>query len=154
MLRHFLHTVKSLVNLTIALKTEGDGHNTNGENTHFLGYACNDWCGTCSCTTTHTGCDKGHTCSVTQHILDILDTLLSSSTSLFGLVTCSKTFLTQLQMNRDGRVVECLIVCITEYEGNVVDTFTIHVVDGITTSATDTNHLDDAVFFFGCSEIQ
>ncbi|CUQ41485.1 Uncharacterised protein [Segatella copri] len=27
-------------------------------------------------------------------------------------------------------------------------TFAIHVVDGISTATTNTNHLDDAIFFF------
>ena len=52
------------------------------------------------------------------------------------------------------RVVERLVVCVAEYERDIVDALTIHVVDGITTSATDTNHLNDTVFLLGCTEIQ
>ena len=35
-----------------------------------------------------------------------------------------------------------------------MDTFAIHVVDGIAATATNTNHLDDTVLFLGFTEIQ
>jgi hypothetical protein len=34
-----------------------------------------------------------------------------------------------------------------------MNAFTIHMVNGITTTATYTNHFDDAVLFLGLSEI-
>ena len=56
-------------------------------------------------------------------------------------------------MNGNRRVIQCLCVCVAEYEGHVVDTFAIHVVHSVTATATNTNHLDDAVLFFGLTEI-
>ena len=57
-------------------------------------------------------------------------------------------------MNGHWRVVECLVVCVAEYKRHIVDTLTIHVVDGIATTTSDANHLDDAVFLLRCSEVQ
>ncbi len=57
-------------------------------------------------------------------------------------------------MNGDGRIVKCLIVSIAEYEGHIVDTFTIHVVNGIAATASYTNHLDVAVLFCRLAEVE
>ena len=57
-------------------------------------------------------------------------------------------------MNRHGRIVEGLVVCIAQHECHVVNTFTIHVVDGVTTTTTDTNHFDDAMILLGGSEVE
>ena len=57
-------------------------------------------------------------------------------------------------MDGNRRVVESLIIRITKYEGYIVNTFTIHVVDSITATATDTNHLDDAIFFLGLAKVE
>ena len=70
---------------------------------------------------------------------------LGSLTSLCRTVSCSEAFLTQLQVDRNRRVVECLIICVTENEGYVVDTFTVHVINGVTATATYTDDLDDAI---------
>ena len=73
-----------------------------------------------------------------------------------GVQTCALpiSFLAQLQMDGDRRVVQRLIIGITQYEGNIVDAFAIHVVDGVATTSTNTNHLDDAIFFFGLAKVE
>ena len=57
-------------------------------------------------------------------------------------------------MNGYRRVVECLVVRVAEYERDIMNALTIHVVDSIATTTTDTNHLDDAVLLLRCSEVQ
>ena len=116
MLRHLLNTIQRLVNLAIALETEGDGDDTDGQDAHLLRDAGNDGGCTCTRTTTHTCGDKGHTGAVAKYLLDILQTLLSGSACLFGTVTGTQSFLTQLQMDGNRRIVECLIISVTQYE--------------------------------------
>jgi hypothetical protein len=57
-------------------------------------------------------------------------------------------------VDRHRRVVESLIISITEYEGNVVDSFTVHVIHGIATATTYTNDLDDAILFANFTEVE
>jgi hypothetical protein len=89
-----------------------------------------------------------------MHVFNIVNTLFGSGTSLFGLIAGTESLLTQLKMNGYRRVVECLVVGITEYKTHVVDTLTIHVVNGITATATDTDYFDDAILLFGLTEIE
>ena len=57
-------------------------------------------------------------------------------------------------MNGYGRIVECLVICVAQHEGYVVYALAIHVVDGIAATATNTNHLDDAVFLDGLAKVE
>ena len=82
---HLLDTVESLVDLTVALETEGNGDNTHGENT-----------------TSHTSRDKGHAGTIVKHVLDVFNTLFCCQTGFLGLVTSTESFLTQLQMHGNG----------------------------------------------------
>lgn len=52
-------------------------------------------------------------------------------------------------MHGHGGIVECLIIGVAKHECDIVDAFTIHVVDSIAAATTYTNHFDDAVFFSG-----
>ena len=102
MFRHLLYSIKSLVDLAVSFETERNGDDTYCQNTHFLGNTGYDGSGTSSCTTTHSGCDKGHTCSVIKHILNVVKTFLSCLASFFRLVSGSESFLAELQMHRHG----------------------------------------------------
>ena len=51
-------------------------------------------------------------------------------------------------------VVERLIVGVAEHEGNVVNAFAVHVVDGIATATANTDYLDNAACFVWFSEIE
>jgi hypothetical protein len=57
-------------------------------------------------------------------------------------------------MYRHGRIVEGLVVCVAQNECHIVNTFTIHVVDGVSTTTAYTNHFDDAMILFGGSEVE
>ena len=153
MLGHLFHTVECLVDLAGAFETEGNGDDTHGEDTHLLAHTGDDGSRTCSGSATHTGRDERHAGAVVEHVADILDALLSSLARPFGTVAGSESLTAELQMHGHGTVVECLVVGVAQYERYVVNTLTIHVVDGIAATSSHTNHLDDAVFFFGSPEV-
>ena len=98
MLVHLLDTVERLVNLTVTLETEGDGDDADGEDAHLLGHPGDDRCSTRARTATHAGCDESHAGAVVEHLLDILQALLSGSPCLLGPVAGTQSLLAQLQM--------------------------------------------------------
>ena len=151
---HLLHAVEGLINLTVSLKAERNSDDTNSEDTKLFGDTCDDWCCTSACATSHTSGNKGHTSTIVKHVSNVLDALFGSLTGLLWLISSTQAFLAQLQMNRHRRVVEGLIVGIAEYERHVVNTLTVHVIDGITATTADSDHLDNAVLLFGCAEIE
>ena len=153
-LRHLFYTIQCLVDLLRTFEAERNGYDTNGKDSEFLAHSCDDRRSTGSGTTTHSGSDESHLGAVVQHVLDLLQGFLGSLASLGRLVAGSQTFLAQLQMYRYWRIVECLIISVTQYEAYVVDAFTVHVVDSVATATTYTNHLDDAVFLFWLSKVQ
>ena len=111
MLTHLFYAIQSLINFPVAFKAEGDGDDTYGQDAEFLRNTGNDRGCTCSCTTTHTSRNEGHTGAIVQHTLDVFYALFCCLTGFLGLVTCTQTFLTQLQMNGYRRIVEA-IYCI------------------------------------------
>ena len=92
-LLHLFHTIESLIDLTIALETEGNSDDTNGKDAQLLRYSGNDGCSTCASTTSHTSGDEGHTGTIGKHSTNVLDALLSGQTSLFWFIACTKAFL-------------------------------------------------------------
>ena len=91
MLGHFLHAVQRLVNLLVALETEGDGDNADGEDVHLAGALCHD--GSCAGAgaASHSCGDEGHACAVGEELLDLLDGLEGSLASLLGFVAGAET---------------------------------------------------------------
>ena len=65
-LGHLLHAVEGLVNLLVALETEGDGDDAYGEDAHLLGDLGDDGCGTGAGAATHAGGDEGHAGAVAR----------------------------------------------------------------------------------------
>ena len=94
MLLHLLHTVEGLVDLTVALKAEGDSDDTDGEDAQFFGDAGDDGRCTRAGAAAHTGGDECHTGAVGEHSADVLDALFGGQTGLLGLVACAEAFLT------------------------------------------------------------
>ena len=107
---HLFHTVQCLVNLLGSLETEGDGDDAHGKNPQFLAHTCNDRCSTRTGSTAHPSGNKRHLRPVVQHVLDVFNGVFSSLARTFRPVSCTKSFLAQLEMNRHGRVVECLCI--------------------------------------------
>ena len=89
-----------------------------------------------------------------EHALDVVDALLGSSLSLGRTVAGTKSLMTQLQFDRHRRVVECLVIGVTNDEGHIVNAFAIHVVHCIAATAAHADDLDDAVLLLGNPEIE
>ena len=153
-LRHLLDTVQCLVNLAVALEAEGNGDDAYGEDAHLLRHAGNDGSGSGARAAAHAGSDEGHARAVVKEVLDVVQALFGSGSRLFGAVAGTKSFLAQLQVDGDGRVVQRLVVGITQYEGDIVDAFAVHVVDGIAATSTNAYHLDYAILFLGLAKVE
>ena len=154
MLRHLFHAVEGLVNLLLAFETEGDGDDTYSEDAQFFRHAGDDGSSTGAGATTHAGGDERHLRAVVEHALQRAFTLFGSGTRSLGLVACSQTFSTQLQVYRNGGVVERLTVGVAEHEGDIVDAFLVHVVHGVAATATHTDDFNDAVLFWQVFEFE
>ena len=50
-------------------------------------------------------------------------------------------------MHGHGRVVQCLAVGVAKHERDIVDALVIHVVDGVSATATHADDFDEAAFF-------
>ena len=153
MLSHLFHSIKSLVYLSVAFKSKRNGHNTNRKNVKLFGNTCYNRSSSCSCSSTHSSCDKSHFGSIAEHTAHILYALLCCLTGFLWFVSCPKSFLAKLQVNWNRRVIKSLVVCIAKHEGDIVDTLLIHMVDGVAASTTHTDDLDDTVFLIRLTEI-
>ena len=116
MLRHLFNAIKRLVNLAIALETEWYSDDTDGKDVKLLADAGNDRSSTSARTTTHSGSDKRHLRSVIEHATHVFNALFCCIASLLRFITGTETFLSQLQMNRYGRIVESLIISVAQHE--------------------------------------
>ena len=96
---------------------------------------------------THTGGDEHHLGAVVEHFADLIDALFSGLSGAFGTIAGAETFVSQLQAVGYGRVGQCFGVGVADHKVDIVHAGAVHVVDGVATTATHTNHLDD---FGGC----
>ena len=132
----------------LTFETEGLGHHGNTEDAEFACHFGDDGCRTGTRTATHAGRNKDHV-RATQRFLDLLALLFSGLTTCCRLSARTQTRATQLHTMTRQAIVECLGIGIGGNEVHAMHVFTNHVVDGIATRATYTNHLDDcAVVFF------
>ena len=151
---HFLDTVESLVNLLRTLEAEGNSDYTHSEDAEFLAYSCYYRSGTSTCATTHAGSDERHLGSIAEHVFNVVECLLGSLTCTFMLIASTESFFSQLQMHRNWRVVECLVVCVAEYESDVVYAVAIHVIDSVASTSANAYYFYYAVALLFLSEVE
>ena len=151
--RHLFDAIQGLIYLLRTLKTEWNRNDSDSEYAQFFRYLSNHRGCSRSRSTTHSGRDKRHSGTVTQHISDVIKAFFGCLSCLFGFVSGPKSFLTELQVHGHGRIIESLVVCIAKHESYVVNALSIHMVDGITATATHADDFNDAVFFLRISEI-
>ena len=60
----------------------------------------------------------------------------------------------QLQMHGYRRIVKCLIICITQHKGHIMNALIVHVVNGIASTTSHADNLDDASLFFRLTKIK
>lgn len=92
--------------------------------------------------------------AVIEHALDVFDALHGSLAGLSRSVAGSQALLAELEMDRHGRVVQCLGIGVAKHERHIVNAFTVHVVHGIAAATANTDHFDDAVLFIWVTEIE
>src|SRR5690606_35461711 len=85
-LGQFSNTLLSHRQTTLAFEFERLGHHTNSQDTQFFGNFCHNRAGACTGTTTHTGSDEYHVCTV-QRSADFFTSRFCGSTALFRLGT-------------------------------------------------------------------
>ena len=144
MLGNLIHAIECLLYFVVALKPEGNGDNSHCQDACILGALGDD--GGCSraCASAHAGRDEHRACTVVEHLLDLIEACQGSLLGSFRPVAGSQTVFSQLQMIGHWRVVECFLVGVAQYVGNIVNALPVHVVDGISSATAHSNHLDDA----------
>ena len=146
MLGDTFHAIQRLDNFLFTFEDKRYGDDTDGENVHLLGYAGNDGSSSRTCSATHSGGDKYHFGTVVQQRFDFFATLFGGFSGTFGTVSGTQSLgnrTPQLQFYGDGRLFQRLVVRVTQNERYVVYAFPVHVVHGITTTTTYTNHFND-----------
>ena len=133
--------VKRLVNLLVTFKQERNRHDAHRQDAHRLSLTCNDRCGTRTRTTAHTGCDKHHFSTIVEHVVNLLHALLGRLAGPCRTVAGTKALLAYLQAHRHWRVGQCLRVGVTHHKVHIVNTLTVHVVNGITAATAHTDNL-------------
>ena len=93
MFAHLLDTVQCLVNFSRSFEEEWYGDDTDCQDTHVFGRLGDDWCGTCTSTSTHTGRDEHHLTAIVQHILYIIDAFVCCLACFFRTVPGSQTLM-------------------------------------------------------------
>ena len=154
MLCHLIDAVEGLVDLLVALKLEGDGDDTDGEDAQFLAYLGDDRCCSRACAAAHARSDEVHLRAVAEHCFDVVYRLLGSQARLLGSVACSQTLAAQLESLGDGTVLQGLCVGVADHKRDVVDALLVHIVYGVAASTTHTDHLDDAVLTIRLAEVE
>ena len=92
----FFHAVKGLVYFAVAFPAEWNGDNAHGENVHLFGDARYGGCCPRSGTSSHSGRDKHHACTVVEHLFYFFDTFLGGFFSLSGAVAGPQSLVSQL----------------------------------------------------------
>ena len=138
-----IHAVDGLEDFIASFKEEGDGDDADGQDVHFLGDTSNSRCSSCTSSSSHTCSDENHLRTVVQHILYFLNTFFGSFFSLIRAITRSQSFVSQLELYRNGRFLKSFTIGVTYHEGYIVDTFTIHVVNSITASSPYSDDFDN-----------
>ena len=132
----------------LAFEHERLGDNGHAENAEFASDFSNDRCSTRARTAPHTGSDEHHVCT-TQRFFNVFALLFGSRTTCGRLGARTQTRTTQLHTMTRQAVIQRLRICVGCDKFNTVHVLTNHVVDGIATCTTHTDHFDDrAVGFF------
>ena len=139
-----IYSIERLVNLLITFKLEGNSDDTHCENAALFGFVCNHGGCACTSTTAHSCGDEYHLGISIQQSADLVDTFIGSLTSTLGAVASAKTIFSQLHLVRYGRILQRFGVGVANCEVHLFNTRAVHVVYGISTATTHTNHFDDA----------
>ena len=150
MLAEFLDTSFGLVAAFLAFEGEGAGNDGDDEDflvllgleVDVLGYFGDDGSRASAGAAAHTGGDEEHLGVVGDGFLDVFSLVGGSFAGALRLIAGAEAEVTKRNLVGDRRGIEGLHVGVADDEVDAFDTLTVHVVDGIATTATDTNDLD------------
>jgi hypothetical protein len=123
------------------LEIEGLGHHRNGQDAHFLGDLGHHRRRTGTRTTAHAGRDEAHV-GTFEGRGDRIAGLLGRSAAGFRLGAGTQTGLAELDLGLGQTAGQRLGIGVGDDEIHPLHTFADHVIDGVATRATHTNHLD------------
>ena len=142
-LAHLLHTLQRLYDFQTLLEEEGDGDHADGQQTHRLGYACDERGGTGSGSASHARCDEHHLRAVAEHLLYLVR-VFACFLKADGRIAAGSEF-AERNLHGHFRLGKCLCVSVTDGERNIDDTFLVHVADGVTSAAAYSDNLNDVL---------
>lgn len=139
-----------------AFKFEWRSDNAYRQYPELLGRPGDDRGSTCSCSPTHPSRNENHLGVGFQQLLYLFKALLRRSGANFGVGSGTESFCkrkAQLYLVLNGTGIECLSICIADHEIHSFDAFFEHMVHGIASASTNTDHFDGGILVFGHIEI-
>ena len=149
MLLQPLDAGRGLIHAALALKGEGLGNHTDGEDTHIVGDAGNNGSRTGAGAAAHTGRDIYHI-GTAQHRGDLIFAFLRCLFALHGVAAGTLPagqLITDVQLVRGIGKTQGLIIGIDRDKFHAAHAGLDHTVDGISAAAADAQYLDRSHFF-------
>ena len=131
----------------LAFKVERLSDDSNGQDTQIFCHFSDDWCCTCTGTTTHTRSNKDHVCTF-QRRTQCIAILISRIAANFWISASSQSFGdTATDLNRLSNRCFTQRLCIGIYreEFNTFNALTHHVFNSITAAAADADDFNHRV---------
>lgn len=91
----------------------------------------------------HTSGDEHHLGAIVEHLADVFNAFFGGFAGLCRDVSRAESFFSELETNGNGRVHQCFAIGVAKYEIDIVNTLTVHVVDGISATASNADDLND-----------
>ena len=152
MLAKFVDSFYSVLTTFASFKSERTSHNTNCKGTKIFSNTCDHWGSTCSRSSTHTSSDEDHVCTAdcfSQSFFAFFCSLTSNFWTTSSTQTTSQ-FWTKLDNCFCFRTAKSLYISVGCDKFYTSNTFVNHAVDGITTTATDTNYFNNCALSCCC----
>ena len=152
MLAKFVDSFYSVLATFASFKSERTCHDTNCKSTKIFSDTCNNRGCTCTRSTTHTSSDKDHVCS-SDSFRQSFFTFFCSFTSNFWTTSCTQTtsqFWTKLDNCFCFRTAKGLYISVGCDKFYTSNTLVNHAVDGVTTTTTNTNYLNNCALSCCC----
>ena len=144
----FPQSIFGLLQTLLAFKTEGQGHNPNGQNIQGPAGLGQYRSSTSSRSAPQTSRNKDHFGVGSNQFLEIFHGFHRSLSANLGLITRPSPFRqkrTQLQTIPDQIALQSLVIGIANQKVHVLDAFLKHVIHRVASCTSDTDNLDDGV---------
>ena len=153
---HLLEAFRSLRGAALAFEVERDRHDADGQDAEFLAGLGDDRRGAGARTTAHAGRDEHHRRVVVELGEDVIEVfdggILAGLGDASSALSCGQGG-AQLDAGGNGGGLQGLVVRVADDEVHAVDALLVHVVDGVGTATTHTDHLDRGAGVLGKVEL-